>query len=77
MSKLTIGLSLGFVALWAAFAAGKGMSPYAPALALAQGCEAGEIGRAGGLIYLPRQNAWISARGAVFRLAGCPSIRGL
>ena len=77
MSKLTIGLSLGFVALWAAFAAARGISPYAPAFTLAQGCEAGAIGRAGGLIYLPRQNTWVSARGEVFRLAFCPSIRGL
>ena len=81
MSKLIICITLAFTTLCGAIAASKAMSPHQSALPFADSCELADIGRAGGLTYVSRQDAWISRRGQVFRISGCPmprnALRGL
>jgi hypothetical protein len=75
MSKPFMRLTIAFAAICGLTAAGAAMSTYRVALLSSQSCEMKEIARAGGLAYLARQDAWVSARGAVFHVSGCPTLR--
>ncbi len=75
MSRNFIKIAAGLAVICGAFIATEAVSAHRQALILTSSCKATELARAGQLIYLARQDAWISRRGDVFRLSVCPLLK--
>jgi hypothetical protein len=65
----------GFAAICGMLMAGKAMSAYQAAQIASLSCEAFDLKRVGELTYVAKEDAWISARGKIFRISTCPMIR--
>jgi hypothetical protein len=48
---------------------------YHPSEVAVAACYTADLARIGNLIYLARQDAWISKRGDIFRVSECPALK--
>ncbi|MFI5015044.1 MAG: hypothetical protein ACHQAY_22135 [Hyphomicrobiales bacterium] len=74
MSKLFIRIAAGLALTCGALVATQAVPAY-PLSELPQSCDTIRLARVGELTYLTRQDAWVSKRGDLFKLAECPALK--
>ena len=74
MSSFVIGFIVGLTALCGVTVAMQIPAAHPPFGGTFASCEPSDVARAGRLLRFSGRDAWVSARGDVFRLSRCPSL---
>jgi hypothetical protein len=75
MSRFVIGFIVGFAALCGVTVAMQIPSIHRPFGGTFASCAPTDLARAGRLLHVSGRDEWVSARGDVFQVSRCPSLR--